>query len=135
MAQSIYARLMDLHHNSQPDEYKIIAAYIFGKYDLGADAALLILSKFDELARDPAIESTYKEEVIRTLLLGNFRGAKLIVDTIENKLREPAQLDEFPKMLKSSDRICWILDGNLNRVSTQEEFSLEDMEQDQQGRG
>jgi putative ABC transport system ATP-binding protein len=39
-----------------------------------------------------------------------------------------------PKMLKSSDRICWILDGQLNRVSTQAEFSLDEMEQDTQGR-
>jgi putative ABC transport system ATP-binding protein len=39
-----------------------------------------------------------------------------------------------PKMLTSSDRVCWILDGSLNKVSTQAEFRLEDMEHDTQGR-
>ena len=39
-----------------------------------------------------------------------------------------------PKMLKSSNRICWMLDGRLDKISTQAEFNLETMEQDQQGR-
>jgi len=39
-----------------------------------------------------------------------------------------------PKMLASSNRICWILDGCLSRVSSQAEFSLADMEHDTQGR-
>ncbi len=39
-----------------------------------------------------------------------------------------------PKMLRSSDRVCWILDGALHKVSTQAEFSLESMEHDRQGR-
>lgn len=39
-----------------------------------------------------------------------------------------------PKMLRSSDRICWMLDGSLDKISTQAEFSLEAMKQDTQGR-
>ena len=39
-----------------------------------------------------------------------------------------------PKMLRRSDRICWMLDGRLDKVSTREEFSLEAMKQDTQGR-
>ncbi|MGI6100171.1 MAG: ABC transporter ATP-binding protein [Lentisphaerae bacterium] len=39
-----------------------------------------------------------------------------------------------PKMLRRSDRICWMLDGRLDKVSTAAEFSLEDMKQDTQGR-
>ena len=39
-----------------------------------------------------------------------------------------------PKMLRNSDRICWMLDGRLDKVSTREEFSLENMKQDTQGR-
>jgi hypothetical protein len=37
-------------------------------------------------------------------------------------------------MLRRSDRICWMLDGRLDKVSTREEFSLEAMKQDTQGR-
>ena len=40
-----------------------------------------------------------------------------------------------PKMLRSSDRICWMLDGRLDKVSSQAEFSLAAMKQDEQGRG
>ncbi len=39
-----------------------------------------------------------------------------------------------PKMLSSSERICWILDGKLDKVLSQEEFCLEDMENDHQGK-
>ena len=39
-----------------------------------------------------------------------------------------------PKMLRRSDRNCWMLDGRLDKVSTREEFSLEAMKQDTQGR-
>ena len=39
-----------------------------------------------------------------------------------------------PKMLRSSDRICWMLDGRLDKISTREAFSLEAMKQDTQGR-
>ncbi len=39
-----------------------------------------------------------------------------------------------PKMLRSSDRICWMLDGQLDKISSQAEFSLADMKQDTQGR-
>jgi putative ABC transport system ATP-binding protein len=39
-----------------------------------------------------------------------------------------------PKMLRNSDRICWMLDGRLDKVSTREEFSLAAMKQDTQGR-
>jgi putative ABC transport system ATP-binding protein len=39
-----------------------------------------------------------------------------------------------PKMLRRSDRICWMLDGRLDKVSTREEFSLGAMKQDTQGR-
>lgn len=38
------------------------------------------------------------------------------------------------KMLRSSSRICWILDGMLDKICTQEEFSLEEMTNDKQGR-
>ncbi len=38
-----------------------------------------------------------------------------------------------PKMLRSSDRICWMLDGQLDKISTAAEFKLEQMKQDQQG--
>lgn len=39
-----------------------------------------------------------------------------------------------PKMLKNSDRICWVLDGRLDKVSLQKDFVLEEMTQDSQGR-
>jgi len=39
-----------------------------------------------------------------------------------------------PKMLSSSDRICWMLDGRIHKVSSQAEFSLAAMKQDTQGR-
>ena len=39
-----------------------------------------------------------------------------------------------PKMLRNSDRICWMLDGQLDKISSQAEFSLEAMKQDTQGR-
>ena len=39
-----------------------------------------------------------------------------------------------PKMLRSSDRICWMLDGRLDKISTQAEFSLNEMTQDKEGR-
>jgi putative ABC transport system ATP-binding protein len=39
-----------------------------------------------------------------------------------------------PKMLRRSDRICWMLDGRLDKISSREEFSLEAMKQDTQGR-
>lgn len=39
-----------------------------------------------------------------------------------------------PKMLRRSDRICWMLDGRLDKISTAAEFSLEAMKQDTQGR-
>ena len=38
------------------------------------------------------------------------------------------------KMLKSSDRVCWILDGRLDKISSMEEFDLESMAKDDQGR-
>ncbi len=40
-----------------------------------------------------------------------------------------------PKMLAKSDRVCWVRDGMLERVSTGEEFRLEEMEADDLGRG
>lgn len=39
-----------------------------------------------------------------------------------------------PKMLRSSDRVCWMLDGQLDKISSREEFSLESMTQDKEGR-
>ncbi len=36
-------------------------------------------------------------------------------------------------MLRSSDRIYWMLDGQLDKISTAAEFKLEQMKQDQQG--
>ena len=39
-----------------------------------------------------------------------------------------------PKMLRSSDRICWMLDGQLDKISSGAEFRLEAMKQDDQGR-
>ena len=38
------------------------------------------------------------------------------------------------KMLRSSDRVCWIADGCLTKVSTGEEFHLEEMPKDELGR-
>jgi len=38
------------------------------------------------------------------------------------------------KMLRSSHRICWMLDGQLDKISTQAEFSLGEMKQDEAGR-
>jgi hypothetical protein len=37
-------------------------------------------------------------------------------------------------MLASSDRVCWIRDGRLERVSTGREFQLEKMAADDLGR-
>ncbi len=39
-----------------------------------------------------------------------------------------------PKMLRSSNRICWIMDGRLDKISLQKDFSLDNMEKDTQGR-
>ena len=39
-----------------------------------------------------------------------------------------------PKMLKSSNRICWILDGKLDKVLEQKEFDLGAMIHDHQGK-
>lgn len=39
-----------------------------------------------------------------------------------------------PKMLRSSHRVCWMLDGRLDKVSSQAEFSLEEMKQDEAGK-
>jgi len=39
-----------------------------------------------------------------------------------------------PKMLGSSNRVCWIRDGLLERVSSGREFRLEEMPGDEQGR-
>jgi len=36
------------------------------------------------------------------------------------------------KMLNSSDRVCWIRDGALDKVTTGEEFRLEEMDSDEQ---
>jgi len=38
------------------------------------------------------------------------------------------------KMLASSDRVCWIRDGRLERISTGKEFRIEQMEKDRLGR-
>jgi putative ABC transport system ATP-binding protein len=38
------------------------------------------------------------------------------------------------KMITSSDRVCWIRDGQLDRISTGEEFRLEEMDADTLGR-
>ncbi len=38
------------------------------------------------------------------------------------------------KMLSSSDRVCWIADGSLTKISTGEEFRLEEMPKDELGR-
>jgi putative ABC transport system ATP-binding protein len=38
------------------------------------------------------------------------------------------------KMLGSSDRVCWIRDGELEKISTGEEFRIEEMEKDTLGR-
>ncbi len=38
------------------------------------------------------------------------------------------------KMLSSSDRVCWIRDGRLDRVSTGDEFRIEEMAPDDLGR-
>ena len=39
-----------------------------------------------------------------------------------------------PKMLRRSDRICWMLDGRLDKISDAKGFSLDAMKQDTQGR-
>ncbi|MFW6336170.1 MAG: ABC transporter ATP-binding protein [Phycisphaeraceae bacterium] len=39
-----------------------------------------------------------------------------------------------PKMLASSDRVCWIRDGELEKVSSGSEFRLDEMEADNLGR-
>jgi len=39
-----------------------------------------------------------------------------------------------PKMLSSSDRVCWIRDGRLEKISSRQEFRLEDMGRDALGR-
>ena len=39
------------------------------------------------------------------------------------------------KMLGSSDRVCWIADGLLTKISTGEEFRIEEMPEDRSGRG
>jgi putative ABC transport system ATP-binding protein len=38
------------------------------------------------------------------------------------------------KMLASSDRVCWIRDGRIEKVSTGSEFRVEEMEKDKLGR-
>jgi len=38
------------------------------------------------------------------------------------------------KMLGSSDQVCWIRDGRLERIASGEEFRIEDMDADQLGR-
>ena len=39
-----------------------------------------------------------------------------------------------PKMLASSDRVCWIRDGELEKISSGSEFRLDEMEADHLGR-
>ena len=39
-----------------------------------------------------------------------------------------------PKMLTSSDRVCWIRDGRIEKISSGERFRLEEMERDTLGR-
>jgi putative ABC transport system ATP-binding protein len=39
-----------------------------------------------------------------------------------------------PKMLSSSDRVCWVRDGLVEKISTGEEFRIEEMEADTLGR-
>jgi putative ABC transport system ATP-binding protein len=39
-----------------------------------------------------------------------------------------------PKMLASSDRVCWIRDGELEKISSGTEFRLDEMEADNLGR-
>jgi putative ABC transport system ATP-binding protein len=39
-----------------------------------------------------------------------------------------------PKMLASSDRVCWIRDGELEKISSGSEFRLDEMEADNLGR-
>jgi len=39
-----------------------------------------------------------------------------------------------PKMLKQCDRVCWVLDGKIDKVSTGAEFNLDEMEADRAGR-
>ncbi len=38
------------------------------------------------------------------------------------------------KMLASSDRVCWIADGRIEKISTGSEFRVEEMAKDDQGR-
>jgi len=40
-----------------------------------------------------------------------------------------------PKMITSSKRVCWILDGRLDKITSGEDFKLEQMEQDKRVRG
>jgi putative ABC transport system ATP-binding protein len=40
-----------------------------------------------------------------------------------------------PKMITSSQRVCWILDGRLDKITRGEDFKLEQMEQDRRVRG
>jgi putative ABC transport system ATP-binding protein len=40
-----------------------------------------------------------------------------------------------PKMIASSQRVCWILDGRLDKITRGEDFKLEQMEQDRRVRG
>ena len=77
------------------------------------------------LADEPTgnLDTKTGEEIINLLKeLNSEEGVTIICSTHD------------PKMLRSSNRICWILDGNLDKVSSQEEFSLADMKQDNQGR-
>jgi len=40
-----------------------------------------------------------------------------------------------PKMITNSKRVCWILDGRLDKITRGEDFSLDQMEQDRTVRG
>lgn len=77
------------------------------------------------LADEPTgnLDSKTGEEIINLLVqLNKEEGVTVICSTHD------------PKMLANSERICWVLDGRLDKVSTREEFDLAKMKQDDQGR-
>ena len=61
-----------------------------------------------------------------------------IIDLLKNLNREKGVTvicsTHDVKMLASSDRVCWIRDGRIEKVSTGAEFRVEEMAKDTLGR-
>lgn len=77
------------------------------------------------LADEPTgnLDSKTGEEIVQLLKsLNDLEGVTIVCSTHD------------PKMLSCSDRICWIRDGKLERVSLREDFDLDAMEADMLGR-